>query len=434
MAATLTFLKYEKVIQVDSPQTSVTIQDLVNQIRDWEDELTNMDYSKVCDAFGKQDLGGGSFVGITLVLLDGWRLSFEARAGPSTEVMTVSGGNLIGEDELGNQQNPIYPTAYTQVVIAQSSSPTIITPPEDLNMLYLVESLRGNNAALGDIYYWDPANGNDINDGTTPSDAVKTFAAAQALAADGNNDIIFALATDTSGITVVDETINITKDGLKLRGPGYQFQLTPTTSGSDTITIGANNVEVSGFYVTTAAGGTDNGVTVTGTNDLVRDLWIDGVTGNGIDLEASTRATIEKVAVENSTGNGIQFGDSTTRTTVSTSIIDGNVDGIDLTGTGISDNIFENNLIYNNSGWGMDIGANVTRTIVRLHHTFANNTSGDTQDNGTDSYIEAGSTGPTAAQIADAVWDELITDHTTANTTGKTLKDAKTRATLASIT
>lgn len=33
--------------------------------------------------------------------------------------------------------------------------------------------------------------------------------------------------------------------------------------------------------------------------------------------------------------------------------------------------------------------------------------------------------GPTAAQIADAVWDELITDHVAAATAGKTLKDAK---------
>lgn len=35
--------------------------------------------------------------------------------------------------------------------------------------------------------------------------------------------------------------------------------------------------------------------------------------------------------------------------------------------------------------------------------------------------------------IADAVWNELIADHTDAGTVGRTLKDAKTKATLASI-
>lgn len=37
------------------------------------------------------------------------------------------------------------------------------------------------------------------------------------------------------------------------------------------------------------------------------------------------------------------------------------------------------------------------------------------------------------ANIADGVWDELIADHLTAGTTAKTLKDAKTKATLASL-
>ena len=37
------------------------------------------------------------------------------------------------------------------------------------------------------------------------------------------------------------------------------------------------------------------------------------------------------------------------------------------------------------------------------------------------------------ANIADSVWDEVISAHQSANTTGKTLQDAKTRATLASL-
>src|SRR3989344_68291 len=212
MPATLTFFKFDRVIQVEKPQVEVTIQDLVNQIRDYEDELDYMDYPKICDAFGKQDLGGGTSVGITLVLLNNWRLAFEERdgieEGGGTILCTVRGGNLVATNDYSD--NPIKPTTFTQVVIAQSSSATIIQATSDTNLLYLVESLRGSHASIGNIFYWDPASGSDSNDGTTPAKATLTFAAAQTLAAAGNNDIIFALSTASSGITTVTETITIT--------------------------------------------------------------------------------------------------------------------------------------------------------------------------------------------------------------------------------
>ena len=76
--ATLTFFKFDRVIQVDDPVegTSVTIQELVNAIRDYEDELDFLDYGHICNAFGKQDLGGGAQVGITMVLINDWRIQF----------------------------------------------------------------------------------------------------------------------------------------------------------------------------------------------------------------------------------------------------------------------------------------------------------------------------------------------------------------------
>src|SRR3990167_8250709 len=149
--ATLTFFKYERLIQVDKPQVEVTIQDLLNQIRDYEEMLINLDYGHIANAYGKQPLGGGSFVGITLELINNWRIAFEARdgieEGGGTILCTVSGGNLVAVNDYGN--NPIYPTAFTQVVIAQSSSPTIIQAPTDYSALYLIESLRGRHASVG---------------------------------------------------------------------------------------------------------------------------------------------------------------------------------------------------------------------------------------------------------------------------------------------
>src|SRR3990167_10017343 len=122
--ATLTFFKYERVVQVDSPQTSVAVQDLINQIRAYEEQLINMDYGTIANAYGKQALGGGAFIGITLELINDWRIAFEARPGPDTILCSVSGGNLVAINQYAN--NPIKPTAFTQINIAQSSSPTII--------------------------------------------------------------------------------------------------------------------------------------------------------------------------------------------------------------------------------------------------------------------------------------------------------------------
>jgi hypothetical protein len=83
---------------------------------------------------------------------------------------------------------------------------------------------------------------------------------------------------------------------------------------------------------------------------------------------------------------------------------------------------------------GIDIGTGVTRTGIRLHHTFSGNGT-NINDNGTDTFQDASGTITQGDidNIVDGVWDELITGHTTAGTAGRTLRDAKTRATLASL-
>ncbi len=116
----ITFDKLTKVIEIESPAIEVTIQDLVNAIRDWQDELDNIETPNILSAAGKEALGGGVSVGVTMTLLNGWKVAFQARAGPEYVQCTVSGGNLVSEDE----SNPIYPTAFTQIVVTASSSAT----------------------------------------------------------------------------------------------------------------------------------------------------------------------------------------------------------------------------------------------------------------------------------------------------------------------
>ncbi len=437
MALPLNFNFFTSLITVPSPDTNLDIQYLINQIRDNEDELNpGMIYAKIADASGKDDIGGGVFTGITVRLLNNWQVMFEARPGPSTVQVTITGGNLVG----GLAGNPIAASAFTQVKQVSSASSTIAVPAtadEQTNLRYLVESLHGQHGGTGTIFYWNPFGGSDSNDGKKPTAAVKTFAQAHSLAADGNYDVINCLSTDPSGITTVTETLNITKKTLKVRGPGYTFQLKPTATTADTVIVNANHVEVAGLYISTAATGAKNAVTITGNNDSVRDCWIANVRGNGIELTTSASNKVTGCAIEHcglsAAGDGIKLNSNTTEAYILRNIIFDNINGISLAGTGLAENIIDNNIIYNHIGYGVTVGSGVLRTHVRGGNTFNKNTAGDTQNLGTNTFIESVAGGATPTQIAAAVWDEVIAGHLTTGTTGRTLRDAKTKATLASL-
>ena len=423
----------KQIITVPIQDTSLDLQYLINQTRDMEDNAApGMGYGQILEAFGKQDLGGGVQVGITVVLLENWKVKFADRPGLDTVSVRVSGGNLVGDAG----HNPIEPSLYTQVTLANSSSATIATSASDTNLLYLIESLRGSattHKGMGNIFYWDPYSGSDTKNGTSPTEAVKTFAAAQTLASSGNADIIYCLAKDPSGITTTTETLNITKNGLKIRGPGHIFQLIPTSTVNDTVVINSNSVEFSGFYIKTAATGTANGISITGDRNFIKDCWITNVRGQGIDITNSAFSKITECAIEHCDVDGIKINDNVTQLNISKNIIFSNTAGVLLAGTGISDNLIENNIIYKHTGYGVDIGSGVTRTNIRGGNTFTKNTLGNTSDLGVDTYIETQAGGASASEVADAVWDEVLSSHVTAGSAGKNLKDAKIKATLASL-
>ena len=120
----ITFKNYERIIFITSPQTEVTIPDLYNAIRDYDDELDNFYMPKIANAYGKQELGGGTLVGITLELLD-WRIQFQARDGPSWIVCNVTGGNIVSLDYNGVAQTPVVGSAYVSPAWTASSSATL---------------------------------------------------------------------------------------------------------------------------------------------------------------------------------------------------------------------------------------------------------------------------------------------------------------------
>lgn len=114
-----------RIITVEAPSAEITMQDLLDTLRTLESAAAAMDNDAIVDAAGKEDLGGGVLVGLTVTLLNA-KLAFEARGGPAFTLCRVYGGNLVAVDETGTTfDTPIEPTAYVQVVLANSSSATL---------------------------------------------------------------------------------------------------------------------------------------------------------------------------------------------------------------------------------------------------------------------------------------------------------------------
>lgn len=124
--ANYTFDKDIKIIEVDLPTTGIQIQELIDEIRNYEDNLVNFDIPKIANAGGKDDLGGGAEVGITLTLLDGWTIGFADRAGPGWTTCIVQDGNLVATSG-GTSYNPIEQADYVSVIQLGAVATTIAT-------------------------------------------------------------------------------------------------------------------------------------------------------------------------------------------------------------------------------------------------------------------------------------------------------------------
>ncbi len=115
-----------RIITVDSPSKILSVQDLHDTLREWEDDIVNMEQSKICNASGKDDLRSGDLaVVITLTLLDA-TVGFEARSGPTYIQCDITGGNLVALDAGGSPIDPIDTTDFTQVVRTVASSSVVV--------------------------------------------------------------------------------------------------------------------------------------------------------------------------------------------------------------------------------------------------------------------------------------------------------------------
>lgn len=105
------------IIEVLSPQTDVDVQDLYDACREAEDSLVGIQYEKIVNASGKESLGSGVSIGITVELLD-WQLRFWS----GNYIARIAGGNLVG----GVGGDPVAYSPGVQVLLIQSAASTVV--------------------------------------------------------------------------------------------------------------------------------------------------------------------------------------------------------------------------------------------------------------------------------------------------------------------
>ena len=220
-----------RIITVLAPATDITMQDLVNLVRDWEDEQVDMEYDHLIDASGKQPLGGGVLVGITVTLRNA-QLAFEARPGPTFVQCNATGGNLVAFDDFGNLIPAIYTTAFTQVILTSSSSAT-------LQEVSAIQFASFNNRVTIDIVGGSDGTAYPIGTQQSP---VKNLTDAVTIAVSRGFKVLYFL-TD---FTFLAGTY---LDGYTLLGRGLTETTFTFDAGSVFLNCGAEDATVTGVVI-----------------------------------------------------------------------------------------------------------------------------------------------------------------------------------------
>lgn len=113
------------LINITSPQDTLICQDLIDAIRTEEASERGITYQQIATSSGKEDLGGGVYVGLTINLISPWQVKFWG----GNYIAKISGGNLVG----GILGDPVAYSAGVQVLLVQSASSTIVVTSDGLN-------------------------------------------------------------------------------------------------------------------------------------------------------------------------------------------------------------------------------------------------------------------------------------------------------------
>jgi hypothetical protein len=121
----LSFDHTTRLINIQSPQDTLNCQDLIDAIREEEASERGILYAPIATASGKEDLGNGVYVGMTVNLLSPWQVKFWE----GNYIAKIAGGNLVG----GIIGDPVAYSAGVQVLLIQSAASTVVVTSDGLN-------------------------------------------------------------------------------------------------------------------------------------------------------------------------------------------------------------------------------------------------------------------------------------------------------------
>ncbi|MCD6434851.1 MAG: right-handed parallel beta-helix repeat-containing protein [Clostridiales bacterium] len=258
----------------------------------------------------------------------------------------------------------------------------IIDGSELANLQRVIEHLRPHHTGTGDVWYWDPYGGSDIHHGDAPDRAFKTFAKCHAIAKNANHDTIMIVPGDPSGVTVITEEINITKDYLFLRGPGrdviIQHDDTPLS-----IQTSARGTEFSGFRISNS---TLNSTAIhsTGAFTLCENLWIEN-TANGI-LMNNHHPLIHSCKIHGASGYAIKMeGEISHGEIYDCTAGDAGDTTIQINTTADTGGIkMRDTIIVGSAGYGVSLSPTTRKFISESNNVVKFNTLGNYDDQGTE--------------------------------------------------
>ena len=114
-----------RLITIAAPDTTITVQEIYDWCREWEQTEEGMAYPILIFAGGKESLGGVKSVGITATFQNA-QIEFAARAGPSFAECRITDGNLVAVDDVGSDISPLNPTAFVYAIIERDTSAAIV--------------------------------------------------------------------------------------------------------------------------------------------------------------------------------------------------------------------------------------------------------------------------------------------------------------------
>ncbi len=107
------------LINITSPQNTLSCQDLIDAIRTQEATEAGIRYPQIATASGKELLDVSTAVGLTVFLISPWQVKFWG----GNYIAKIAGGNLVG----GIAGDPVAYSAGVQVLLVQSVASTVVT-------------------------------------------------------------------------------------------------------------------------------------------------------------------------------------------------------------------------------------------------------------------------------------------------------------------